>query len=399
MTTLDALLRDRAARDEPVCLFAYDLDGLRRHVTEVVAALPPRCRMYYAMKANSAAPVLETLAPIVAGFEVASGGEIAKVRAVAPAAPILFGGPAKTPAEIGQALDAAVTRLHVESVLELHRISAAAVARGTTVEVLLRVNLAGPFPSATLAMAGRPTQFGIDEADLPAATAAATTLPGLRFAGFHLHSLSNNLSAETHLEMLGLYRDTVVGWEKELGVVVEVLDVGGGIGIDYQDPAHRFDWDGFTRGLGAWVDSVPAHWREIQFECGRYLTAACRELRRRGARREAHPRHGVGARAGRDPPLPAARLVAAQPPVHGAARGAVGPVGAPAVGHRRPGDGGGGAVHPEGRPRPRHARSRGSGPATSWCSRSPGPTAGTSRTTTSSAIPTRSTCSWDGDRA
>ena len=275
MTTLDALLRDRAARDEPVCLFAYDLDGLRRHVTEVVAALPPRCRMYYAMKANSAAPVLETLAPIVAGFEVASGGEIAKVRAVAPGAPILFGGPAKTPAEIGQALDAAVTRLHVESVLELHRISAAAVARGTTVEVLLRVNLAGPFPSATLAMAGRPTQFGIDEADLPAATAAATTLPGLRFAGFHLHSLSNNLSAETHLEMLGLYRDTVVGWEKELGVVVEVLDVGGGIGIDYQDPAHRFDWDGFTRGLGDWVDSVPAHWREIQFECGRYLTAAC----------------------------------------------------------------------------------------------------------------------------
>ena len=275
MTTLDALLRDRAARDEPVCLFVHDLDGLRRHVSEVVAALPPRCRMYYAMKANSAAPVLEALAPIVAGFEVASGGEIAKVRAVAPGAPILFGGPAKTPAEIGQAIDAAVTRLHVESVLELHRISAAAVARGTTVEVLLRVNLAGPFPSATLAMAGRPTQFGIDEADLPAAAAAATTLPGLRFAGFHLHSLSNNLSAETHLEMLGLYRDTVVGWEKEFGVVVEVLDVGGGIGIDYRDPTHRFDWDGFTRGLGDWVDTVPAHWREIQFECGRYLTAAC----------------------------------------------------------------------------------------------------------------------------
>jgi len=48
VTALDELLRDRVARDEPVCLFAYDLDGLRRHVTGVVAALPPRCRMYYA---------------------------------------------------------------------------------------------------------------------------------------------------------------------------------------------------------------------------------------------------------------------------------------------------------------------------------------------------------------
>lgn len=273
MTGLDELLRDRTARDEPVCLFAHDLAGLRRHVTRVVTSLPPRCRMYYAMKANSAGPVLRALAPIVAGFEVASGGEIAKVRAADPSAPILFGGPAKTPTEIGQALDAGVTRIHAESVLELHRVAAAATARGTTVEVLLRVNLAGPFPAATLAMAGRPTQFGIDEDDLPAAVAAATTLPGLRFAGFHLHSLSNNLSAATHLVMLGLYRDTVVRWEKEFGVAVSVLDVGGGLGIDYQDLTRRFDWDAFVRGLDAWVSSIPGHWGEIQFECGRYLVA------------------------------------------------------------------------------------------------------------------------------
>ena len=91
---LGALLRDRAAREHPVCLFAYDLEALRHHVTRVVTSLPPRCRMYYAMKANSAGPVLHALASIVAGFEVASGGEIAKVRATDPSASILFGGPA-----------------------------------------------------------------------------------------------------------------------------------------------------------------------------------------------------------------------------------------------------------------------------------------------------------------
>lgn len=270
---LAALVRDRAARGEPVCLFVHDLAALRRHVGATVAALPARCRMYYAMKANSAAPVLRTLAPLVAGFEVASGGEIAKVRAAAPDAAILFGGPAKTPGEIGQALDASVTRLHAESLLELHRIAAAAQARGVVVEVLLRVNLAGPFPEATLAMAGRPTQFGIDEADLPAAVEAGTSLPGLHLAGFHLHSLSNNLDAGTHLAMLALYRDTVRGWEERFGLAVEVLDVGGGIGVDYGPRPVRFDWCAFTAGLHDWVATLPAGWREIQFECGRHLTA------------------------------------------------------------------------------------------------------------------------------
>lgn len=272
---LVALIDDRSRREEPVCLFAYDLDGLARHVTATVAALPPRCRMYYAMKANSAEPVLRTLAPLVAGFEVASGGEIAKVRAVSGDAAVLFGGPAKTVPEIGAALRADVTRFHAESPLELHRISEVATARGRTAEVLLRVNLAGPFPLATLAMAGRPTQFGIDEADLPAAVRLATTLPGLHLAGFHLHSLSNNLAADAHLAVLQLYRDTVAGWEERFDLRVEVLDVGGGIGVDYQDPGHRFDWPGFTAGLAGLVDTFPDHWREIQFECGRYLTAAC----------------------------------------------------------------------------------------------------------------------------
>ncbi|MFI7638155.1 type III PLP-dependent enzyme [Nonomuraea sp. NPDC049400] len=268
-------IADRAGRDEPVCLYAYDLDALTDHVEQVVAALPERCRMFYAMKANSAAPILRTLAPVVAGFEVASGGEVAKARAVGADIPVIFGGPAKTAQEIAEALWHRVTRFHAESVLELHRISQAAVEAGVTADVLLRVNLAGPFPSATLAMAGRPTQFGIDESVLADAVEAATTLPGLRLAGFHLHSLSNNLSPEAHLDMLRLYREKVMGWEREFGIRCEVLNVGGGIGVNYADLDAQFDWAAFTRGLATLVETFPAHWREIDFECGRFLTAPC----------------------------------------------------------------------------------------------------------------------------
>jgi diaminopimelate decarboxylase len=273
---LAALVCARADGSEPVCLYDYDLDALADHVVAVVAALPDRCRMFYAMKANSAVPLLRALAPLVDGLEVASGGELQKARAAGEDIPVLFGGPVKTEQEIAQALAQRVRRLHVESLLELHRISEVATRAGRSADVLLRVNLAGPFPPSTLAMAGRPTQFGIDESVLADAVRAALALPGVRLAGFHLHSLSNNLSAAAHLELLDLYRRKVSGWEEQFGLRCEVLNVGGGIGIDYADLGNRFDWGYFARELGRLVErTFPAHWREIDFECGRFLVAAC----------------------------------------------------------------------------------------------------------------------------
>jgi diaminopimelate decarboxylase len=273
---LAALIEERAAGGEPVCLYAYDLGQLAEHVRAVVAALPDRCRMFYAMKANSARPLLAALAPLVDGFEVASAGELAKARAVGEEIPVLFGGPAKTEQAIASALEQRVERLHVESVLELHRVSVVATRLGRRADVLLRVNLAGPFPPATLAMAGGPTQFGIDESALASAVRTALGLPGVRLVGFHLHSLSNNLSATAHLELLDLYRRKVIGWEAEFGLRCGVVNVGGGIGIDYANLDRRFDWTWFAGELRALVDrSFPPHWREIDFECGRFLVAAC----------------------------------------------------------------------------------------------------------------------------
>jgi diaminopimelate decarboxylase len=271
-----ALVARRAAGGEPVCLYAYDLDQLTEHVRAAVAALPGRCRMFYAMKANSARPLLDALVPLVDGFEVASAGELAKARAAGERIPVLFGGPAKTEQAIAYALEQRVERVHVESMLELHRVSEVATRLGRRADVLLRVNLAGPFPRATLAMAGGPTQFGIDESALAGAVRTALGLPGVRLVGFHLHSLSNNLSATAHLELLDLYRRKVTGWEEEFGLRCAVVNVGGGIGVDYADLRRRFDWTWFASELRALVDrSFPPHWREIDFECGRFLVAAC----------------------------------------------------------------------------------------------------------------------------
>ncbi|MCA1846140.1 MAG: type III PLP-dependent enzyme [Actinobacteria bacterium] len=257
----------REGGDEPVCAYVYDLGGLRVHARAAVAALPDDAELFYALKANSERPIIEALAGIVAGFEVGSAGEIDLVRAAAPGAPIIFGGPGKTDAALAAAASNGVVAVHVESLHELRRADHVAAALGVTLPVALRVNLAGPLPVATLAMAGRPTQFGIDEADVPAALALVKGCAHLDFTGFHFHCISNHHDAPAHAALVGRYVELARGWAADAALPVGVVNAGGGIGVDYAAIERPFDWQGFCTALGA----PPVR---LRFECGRYLAAA-----------------------------------------------------------------------------------------------------------------------------
>src|SRR5258708_15166073 len=111
----DVVAALRAGSDGPGCASVYDLDGLRAHAAAAVAALPDGCELFYAVKANSAGPVLEALAGIVAGFEVGSAGEIDLVGAAAPGAPIVLGGPGKTHAPPAPAPPCGAAAVHGQS--------------------------------------------------------------------------------------------------------------------------------------------------------------------------------------------------------------------------------------------------------------------------------------------
>ncbi|MFC4075644.1 type III PLP-dependent enzyme [Salinithrix halophila] len=276
MNRMEEIIRQRKAEDDaPLCAHLYDLDHLASHVKRITQSLPSRIGMFYAMKANSERPVLETIAPLAAGFEVASLGEVEKARAVSRDIPVIFGGPGKTDQELEGGIRLGVTRFHVESLQELLRLERIAARLNVHVPILLRINLKGPFPSATLQMAGRPTQFGIDEDEVAVAIQLAQQSSHLKLEGFHFHSLSNNLDPERHLALLTMYRDKVMAWEEALGIQVTTLNVGGGIGVNYADLSAQFDWEAFTRGLEGLLDTFPAHWRNLMFECGRFLTASC----------------------------------------------------------------------------------------------------------------------------
>ena len=263
----------RAAGVGPVCAYVYDLDGLRAHAAAAVAALPSGTELFYALKANSERPIIEALAGIVAGFEVGSAGEIGLVRAAAPDAPVIFGGPGKTDAALSAAAREGAAAVHVESLHELRRAEHVATGLGATLPVALRVNLEGPLPAATLAMAGRPTQFGIDEGDVPAALALVQRCDYLEFVGFHFHCISNHHDAFAHAGLVAGYVERARRWADDAGVPVGVVNAGGGIGVDYARLDRPFDWTGFCAALAGVLDGGTAQPVRLRFECGRYLVA------------------------------------------------------------------------------------------------------------------------------
>ncbi|WP_270168519.1 type III PLP-dependent enzyme [Paenibacillus sp. SYP-B4298] len=259
---------------DPVCAYIRDMNALVEHVRQRVQSMPPSSKLFYAIKANSEEEVLKALAPVVNGFEVASLGEIAKVRRVSADIPILFGGPGKTEAELRGAIEHRVKLIHVESLHELNKLNTIAAGKGTVVSVLLRVNLKGPLPQATLAMGGRPTQFGIEEASLPQVMEQAVRLPHIQIEGFHFHSLSNNLDAGQHVKLVEYYCRIAREWAQRYSFPLRYLNAGGGIGVNYADLEQQFDWPVFSNGLAAVLSRELLPETTLLLECGRYLTAS-----------------------------------------------------------------------------------------------------------------------------
>lgn len=277
LNEVHASIRARLADvDSPQCAYIYDLEALRRHATRLMATLPPGFELFYAIKANSERPILQTLAPLVDGFEISSGGELDWVRGQFPAIPLAFSGPGKLDAELAAALAANVEVLHVESLHELQRLEKIADTLGKTAAILLRINLpVAGLTETTLMMGGKPTPFGIPVDQLPECLDWLRLHPRLRLQGFHFHLMSHQLDAAAHLRLLTAILAQVKAWREEYGLAIAQVNVGGGLGIHYRAPDRQFDWAMFSDGLTVLQRDCGLPGVIVRFELGRYLTAAC----------------------------------------------------------------------------------------------------------------------------
>ncbi|MFA5985329.1 MAG: type III PLP-dependent enzyme [Methylococcaceae bacterium] len=267
---------EQAVAEAPLSAYIYDLTALERHASDLVASLPKNCELFYAIKANSDIPILQSLEPHVHGFEVASGGELDWLREQFPKAPVIFGGPGKLDSELAQALALDVQFVHVESFNELQRLAWLAHNARRQAPVLLRINLALPeVPTTSLAMGGRASQFGIDAGQLPECLSWLALHPEIVLHGFHFHLMSHQLDADAHLTLIGHYLRQAKQWRERFGLNINHVNLGGGIGINYREPERQFNWLRFSTGLAELIrKEAMADW-QLRLELGRYLSAAC----------------------------------------------------------------------------------------------------------------------------
>ncbi|ULG72246.1 alanine racemase [Macrococcus brunensis] len=253
MPNWDELLHDK---DEGV--YIYDLTALKERAKSLSVS---RHRIFYAVKANSDSRVLKTLMPFVDGFEVASRGEIEKVRMLSHDVPIIFGGPVKTQEDLKYAIEHGVTSFNVESLFELDELQTFCMEKDCHLTIQLRINLADIKNDATLKMAGV-TQFGLPEEDFIKAVELIQSSNNMELSGFHFHAMSNNMDVKNHLAYVRTACDFVKR-HQQLLPPEPVINVGGGFGIDYQQE-KTFDMVHFMRQ----AEEMPL----LTFEIGRWLT-------------------------------------------------------------------------------------------------------------------------------
>ncbi|MDE2615173.1 MAG: pyridoxal-dependent decarboxylase, exosortase A system-associated, partial [Burkholderiales bacterium] len=188
-----------AARVGRTPFFAYDRALLRARVAALRAALPAGIGLHYAMKANPMPALVQFMAGLVDGIDVASAGELmVALDAGADPAEVSFAGPGKRDIELRQAVAAGVL-VNVESMRELPVLAAASRELGVAARVAIRVNPDFELKGSGMKMGGGAKQFGLDVELVPEALRAVAR-EGLAFEGFHIFAGSQNLRADSICE-------------------------------------------------------------------------------------------------------------------------------------------------------------------------------------------------------
>jgi len=273
---IDGLAATELAERYDTPLYVFSARALDDRLAAVRAALGARVELLYSIKANPSLAVTGRLRRGGAGAEVASLGELHLALAAGHDAPSLrFAGPGKTEVEIAAAVALGLGTFHVESHDEIDTIAAAATAAHRRVRVAVRVNLPQQLAGARMRMGGRSSRFGIDEDQVPAAIERVGQHPHLDLAGLHVYAGTQCFDAGAFVQHATAIVTRAAAWERELGVPLDELDLGGGFGVPTSAGDPTFDLAAAGRGLGELIAAHDRPTRRWFVELGRYLTAPC----------------------------------------------------------------------------------------------------------------------------
>ena len=227
------------AQEHGTPLFVYSKAAMVGALAAYQAGFAGRkAQICYAMKANSSLGVLQVFARAGCGFDIVSMGELARVRAAGgDPTQVIFSGVGKTRDEMREALAAGIGCFNVESEAEIEVLNAVAVSMGVRAPISIRVNPnVDPKTHPYISTGLKGNKFGIAHERTLATYQHAATLPGLRIVGIDCHIGSQITEEAPYLDALDRMLDLVQAIEA-VGIALEHIDFGGGLGIQYQNEA------------------------------------------------------------------------------------------------------------------------------------------------------------------
>ncbi|MDH3647809.1 MAG: diaminopimelate decarboxylase [Gammaproteobacteria bacterium] len=250
--------------------YVYSRQQIVNAYTQYDSAFPTTNHLVcYSVKANPARAILETFASLGAGFDIVSGGELARVlQAGGDAERIIFSGVGKMDDELDAALAAGIRCFNIESASELNRLDQLARKQNRKAPIAFRVNPGiATDTHPHIATGGSDHKFGIPRSQIPGLAAAAASLSSVSLQGLAMHIGSQMTDLEPLVVAATDLRE-LAGELRASGIGLKHLDLGGGLGVGDQAPARQ-DYVAALTGVFGKEDSY-----EIVIEPGRSLVAA-----------------------------------------------------------------------------------------------------------------------------
>ena len=235
--------------------------------------------VHYAVKANANPRILRIIREAGLGADCVSGGEIeASVRAGFPSLKIVYAGVGKSDWEINLGLDNDIFCFNVESIPELEVINELAAAKGKVARVAFRLNPnVGAHTHANITTGLAENKFGIDMRDMLKVIEEAHSMSNIKVVGLHFHIGSQILDMGDFEALCNRVNELQLELERHR-ITVEHINVGGGLGVDYQHP-NRLSIPDFKDYFDTYAKKLKLRpGQTLHFELGRAVVAQCGSL-------------------------------------------------------------------------------------------------------------------------
>ncbi len=259
--------------------YFYDLELLKKTLSEIKRTALPNYHIHYALKANAHPTLLGIIKNAGLGADCVSGNEVKRaIECGFKNTDIAFAGVGKSDKEINFALDHSIFCFNVESVHELIVINQLAKNKNTKANIALRINPnVDAYTHKYITTGLEENKFGINPYEFDAVLDVLKTLNNLNFTGLHFH-IGSQINDLNPFKNLCLRVNEINKWFIQKGYRLPHINVGGGLGVDYYQPDANaiVDFENYFGIFKQFLELNPT--QQIHFELGRSIIAQCGSL-------------------------------------------------------------------------------------------------------------------------